>query len=97
MIFMINGQRKMKSFGDLHITLIIIGWIIVMFFITTIATETGADIFLILSFLGALTIVELTDEFTSAHLKKRMNIFIFLFLIVFIVIVAKKIISLSII
>jgi len=97
MIFMITGKSKTKGFGDAQITLIITGWIIVMFFITATAKDAGVDIFLILSFLGALTIVELADEFTSAHLKKRMNVFIFLFLIVFVVLVAKKIISLSLI
>lgn len=93
MIFMITGKSKTKGFGDAQITLIITGWIVIMFFITATAKDAGVDVFLILSFLGALTIVELADEFTSAHLKKRMNVFIFLFLIVFIMIVAKKIIS----
>jgi len=97
MIFMITGKKRTKGFGDVQITLAITGWIIVMFLITAVARNASVDIFLILSFLGALTIVELTDEFTSAHLKKRMNVFIFLFLIVFAVIVAKKIINLSII
>ena len=97
MIFMITGKKRTKGFGDVQITLAITGWIIVMFLITAVARNASVDIFLILSFLGALTIVELADEFTSTHLKKRMSIFIFLFLIVFIVIVAKKIISLSII
>ena len=72
------------------ITLIIAGWIILVLFITG---DSNLEIFFILIFIGVLIVRELTDVFTTINLKDRMNIFIYLFILVFILIVGKKIIS----
>ena len=72
------------------ITLIIAGWI---FFILLITGETNLEIFFILIFIGVLIIREFTDVFTTTNLKDRMNMFIYIFLIIFMVIVGKNIIS----
>ena len=72
------------------ITLVIAGWILVVLLITG---DANLEIFFILIFIGVLIIRELTDVFTTTNLKDRMNIFIYIFLIIFMVIVGKKIIS----
>ena len=72
------------------ITLVIAGWILLVLFITG---DSGLEIFFILIFIGVLIVRELTDVFTTINLKDRMNIFIYLFILVFILIVGKKIIS----
>ncbi len=72
------------------ITLIIAGWILLVLFITG---DSNLEIFFILIFIGVLIVRELTDVFTTINLKDRMNIFIYLFILVFILIVGKKIIS----
>lgn len=72
------------------ITLAIAGWILVVLLITG---EANLEIFFILIFIGVLIIRELTDVFTTINLKDRMNMFIYIFLLIFIVIVGKNIIS----
>ena len=72
------------------ITLVIAGWILLVLFITG---DSNLEIFFILIFIGVLIVRELTDVFTTVNLKDRMNIFIYLFILVFIVIVGKKIMS----
>jgi len=72
------------------ITLAIAGWIFVVLIITG---EANLEIFFILIFIGVLIIRELTDVFTTTNLKDRMNMFIYIFLLIFIVIVGKNIIS----
>jgi len=72
------------------ITLVIAGWILLVLFITG---DSNFEIFFILIFIGVLIVRELTDIFTTNNLKDRMNIFIYLFILVFILIVGKKIIS----
>ena len=72
------------------ITLAIAGWILVVLLITG---EVNLEIFFILIFIGVLIIRELTDVFTTTNLKDRMNMFIYIFLLIFIVIVGKNIIS----
>jgi len=72
------------------IALVIAGWILVVLLITG---DANLEIFFILIFIGVLIIRELTDVFTTTNLKDRMNMFIYIFLIIFMVIVGKKIIS----
>jgi len=70
------------------ITLFIAAWIIIMLFATG---DAAIEIFFVLIFIGILIAKELTYRFTVTQLKNRMNIFIFMFLIVFIAVVGKKI------
>lgn len=73
------------------ITLFVAAWIIVALFITG---NADLEIFFVLIFVGLLIVKEFTDRFTTVHIRHRMNIFIYVFAIVFIVIIGKKIISL---
>lgn len=72
------------------ITLFIAGWIL---FVLIITGDANLEIFFILIFIGVLVIRELTDVFSSVNLKDRMNIFIYIFLIIFMVIVGKKVLT----
>ena len=72
------------------ITLIIAAWITLLLFITK---DTDLEIFFILIFIGVLIVRELTDIFTPINIKDRINIFIYTFIIIFIVIIGKKIIT----
>ena len=74
------------------ITLFVAVWIILALFITG---DAELEIFFVLILIGFIVIKELTDRFTTVHLRHKMNIFIFVFIIVFIVLVGKKIISIS--
>jgi len=72
------------------ITLIIAIWILIVLIITG---NTNLEIFFILIFIGVLIIRELSDVFTSTNLKDRMNLFIYFFILIFIVIVGQKILT----
>lgn len=72
------------------ITLFIAGWIL---FVLIITDDANLEIFFILIFIGVLIVRELTDVFSSVNLKDRMNIFIYIFLIIFMVIVGKKVLT----
>ena len=72
------------------ITLFIAIWTIIALFITG---DADLEIFFILTFIGIIIAKELTDRFTTAHLKHRINVFIYLFIMGFIVLVGKRIIS----
>ena len=72
------------------IALVITVWVLIVFIITG---DADLEIFFILIFIGVLIIRELTDVFTTINLKDRMNILIYIFIIIFIIIVGKKIIN----
>jgi hypothetical protein len=73
------------------ITLFVAMWIIVALFITG---DADIEVFLIVVLVGMLITKEFTDRFTTVLIRHRMNIFILVFIIVFIALVGKKIISL---
>lgn len=72
------------------LTIVITLWIL---FVMLITGKGNLEIFFILIFIGVLIIRELSDVFTSEDLKGRMNLFIYFFLMIFIVIVGRKIMS----
>jgi hypothetical protein len=72
------------------ITLFIAAWMVFVFFVTI---DSIFEIFFVLIFIGFLIVKVFTDRFTPTSLRTRMNIFIFLFFIVFIFLIGKKIIS----
>ena len=73
------------------ITLFVGVWIIVALFITG---NADLEVFFVVILVGMLIAREFTDRFTTVHIRHRMNVFIFVFIVVFIVFVGKKIISL---
>ena len=72
------------------ITLFIAAWMVFVFFVTI---DAILEVFFVLIFIGLLIVKVFTDRFTLTKLRFRMNIIIFLFFIVFIFLIAKKIIS----
>ena len=72
------------------IALIISLWIL---FTLLITGDGNFEIFFILIFIGVLVVRELTDVFINSELKDRMNVFIYIFILIFIVIVGRKIID----
>ncbi len=72
------------------IILFMTAWMIIIFFITF---NNIIEIFFILIFIGLLIVKVFTDRLTLNHLKIRINILIFLFLIIFCLFIGKRIIS----
>jgi len=71
-----------------RITLFIAAWVVAMLFVTG---DTDIEAFIILIFIGLLIAKEFTGRFTTIQLKHRMNIFVGVFFIVFVVAIVKKI------
>lgn len=86
----IDPIKKTKLLLTEKITLIIIVWTLFSFFITN---DADIEIFFVLIFIGLIVVKQITDEFTTLHLKKRMTIFIIVFLIASIIIIAQKILT----
>ncbi|MCK5459312.1 MAG: hypothetical protein KAI20_05425 [Thermoplasmatales archaeon] len=72
------------------ITLFIAGWIL---FVLIITGDANLEIFFIVIFIGVLIIRELTDVFSSVNLRDRLNMFIYIFLIISMVIVGKEVLT----
>jgi hypothetical protein len=72
------------------IALVIAIWILLVLLITK---DTDFELFFVLIFIGVLIIRALTDVFITTTLKHRMNLLIYIFIIVFTVIVGNKIIT----
>ena len=72
------------------LTLVIAFWILLVLLITK---DTDLELFFVLIFIGVLIVRALAEVFIASSLKFRMNIIIYLFIIVFIVIVGRKIIT----
>jgi hypothetical protein len=86
--------KKTKNNNSLSekIILILGIWIILLLVLTR---NIGIDVLFISIFIGILVIKELTDELTTKYQKNVLNIFIFTFLLIFILIIGQKIISIS--
>lgn len=72
------------------ITLAITLWILFLFLITG---DASLEVFFLLIFIGILVIKEFTDIYTTKYFKLRMNIFICIFLLICVVLIAQKILS----
>ena len=86
----IDTIKKTKLLLSEKITLIIIVWTLFSFFITN---DSDLEIFFVLIFIGLLVIKLLTNEFTTLQFKKRLNIFIIVLLIGYIILIAQKILT----
>ncbi|VVB59240.1 Uncharacterised protein [uncultured archaeon] len=69
---------------DKHIFLLLIGWILIMFVLTS---NSDVTLFIILIIIGILVIRELATQFITIDFKKRLNIIIIIFLIIYILII----------
>jgi len=60
-------------------------------FALILSINAGIEVFLTLILIGVLVIRELTDSFTPVRIKERIDFFIYAFLIVFAVIVVRRV------
>jgi hypothetical protein len=72
------------------VTLAIVLWIL---FVLLITNDTDLELFFVLVFIGFLIVRALTDVYIPKTLKHRMNLVIYVFIIVFSVIVGNRIIT----
>lgn len=82
--------EKNKLVISEKIVILIIASTLLLFLITR---PGNIEIFLVLLYLSLLIIKELIDEFTPSHVKKRLNIFIIIFFVIFLIIIAERIIT----
>ncbi len=66
--------------------------ILLIIIFLVISGDSELEVFVVLILIGVLIIRELTESFAPNDLKDRMNFFIYTGLIIFVVIVARKII-----
>jgi hypothetical protein len=90
LIFLIKDENKITYHRTIKLIMLYLIWMWVVLFITT---NNNYEIFFLLILVGMLVINEITDEYTPVNFKIRMNIFIFAFFIIFIVILIQKIIT----
>ena len=70
------------------IALAMIVWVL---FSLVLAISSGLEVLLILILIGVLIIRELTDSFTPVKTKDRVDYFIYAFLLVFAIIVVRRV------
>ncbi|MBE0517777.1 MAG: hypothetical protein IH630_00945 [Thermoplasmata archaeon] len=70
---------------------IALAMLIWVFFALVLSMGAGLEVFLTLILIGVLVIRELTDSFTPLHLKERIDFFIYTFLVVFAIIVVRRV------
>jgi hypothetical protein len=72
------------------ITLLISIWMVLVLFITG---DSELEVFFILIILGFIVIKELTAHLTNSKIKFKMNVFILIFMSVFIILVINRILQ----
>ncbi|OGS51695.1 MAG: hypothetical protein A3K75_02580 [Euryarchaeota archaeon RBG_13_61_15] len=68
--------------------LAMIVWVL---FALVLSIGSGLEVFLTLILIGVLIIRELTDSFTPVRVKERVDFFIYAFLVVFAIIVVRRV------
>jgi hypothetical protein len=88
--FSIAEKILTKNVGDVRITLFIIAWTIVVFFITG---SMDLGIFVILIVLALLMTKEIAYDFTPVRFRYKLNVLIYLLLLFFVLIIGEKILD----
>ena len=88
--FFICIKHPLTHDNDLFIALALCIWIIASYFITF---QAESEIFFILIIVGFLIITELSQAYISKSFQKRLNILLFFLLMVFLLIIAEKIVT----
>jgi hypothetical protein len=65
--------------------------IVWVLFALVLSIGSGLEVFLTLILIGVLIIRELTDSFTPVRIKERVDFFIYAFLVVFAIIVVRRV------
>lgn len=90
LLFLVKDTPNHNSFQKNHIILAMSLWVIFLFVITG---NSPPEIYFLMIAIGITAIKELTNEIITPELKKKLNIFVFLFFLIFLAIVTQKIIS----
>jgi len=92
LILMLNKKITTQGVSDKQLTLIFVflTWIVLI-----ITINADFEVFIILIAIGIFTIKEFLSEFLDLYLQKRLNLLFYVSLILFVIIVVKRIISLS--
>ncbi|HUS99526.1 MAG TPA: hypothetical protein VMY59_04320, partial [Candidatus Thermoplasmatota archaeon] len=72
------------------IALILILWIILIYVVTGV---NDIDIFFIFVYLGILLMKVFSTDYISSRLKQKINVFVIAFLVIFIIVIARRIIT----
>jgi len=88
--FFISIKHPLMNDNDLFIALALNIWIIASYFITF---QADSEMLFILILVGFLIITELSQEYISKNFQKRLNILLFFLFLVFLLIIAEKIIN----
>ncbi|HIJ16195.1 MAG TPA: hypothetical protein HA364_00230 [Thermoplasmata archaeon] len=70
---------------------IVFAMIVWVTFALILAFNSGIEVFLTLILIGVLVVRELTDSFTPVKTKERIDFFIYTFLVVFAIIVVRRV------
>lgn len=70
---------------------IVLAMMIWVSFALVLSLNSGLEVFLTLILIGVLVIRELSDSFTPVRIKERMDFFIYTFLVVFAIIVIRRV------
>lgn len=92
LILLINEKKTMQGINDIRLILIIVflTWIVLM-----ITINADFDLYIVLLTIGIFAIKEFLNEFLDVSLQKRVNLLFYVALIFFVIIMVKRIISLS--
>jgi hypothetical protein len=86
-LFVFVGEEQRMQLCE-KIALAMIVWVL---FSLVLALSSGLEVLLILILIGVLIIRELTDSFTPVRTKDRVDYFIYAFLLVFAIIVVRRV------
>ncbi|HEX9907342.1 MAG TPA: hypothetical protein VGB78_02605 [Thermoplasmata archaeon] len=70
---------------------IVLAMIVWVLFSLVLSLNSGLEVFATLILIGVLIIRELTDSFTPVRTKERVDFFIYAFLVVFAIIVTRRV------
>jgi hypothetical protein len=90
LLFLVTDTQDHNTFQKNHIILVMSLWVIFLFVITG---NNPPEIYFLMIAIGITAIKELTNEIITPVFKQKLNIFVFLFFLIFLAIVTQKIIS----
>jgi len=94
MIVMKTEEKTANNSKELPIMFIMIIWTIVAYLLITI-TNVDVDILFFLVLMGLLVVNEFISKVIFVHLRKRMHFTIFIFLMIIVMLLTKKIITIA--
>jgi hypothetical protein len=91
-ILLISGKKTREDINDIQLTFFII---IIILAVLLITIDADFEIFILLLIIGVIALKEFIEKFLWPHLQKRLNILIYSLLILFVIVIVKRIINIS--